>query len=140
MNLTDIEVIPNFNNNIREGLKFSLQFVKTSSNIIIIKPIGSINIYNAAYFQDRINMIIDHGYTQLVFNMADIKYVSATGIGSFMHILNSVKKYGGNIALVEMQYQVLEVFQLPGFAGSFTIYSDISSAVLSFDGSEVTGG
>lgn len=113
-----------------EGLKCSFEIAETSADTVIIKPVGSINSYNAVYFQNKMEKLIDTGFKYLVFDMRNTKYVSAVGIGSFIHILERLKVNGGAITLNGMQNQVIEVFQLPGFAEYFDINLNTRSAVL----------
>ena len=127
MNERESEILKNFSNDIREDLSFALKFISESAVTVIVELNGSITTYNAAYFQEKMNSLVDYGYTTLVFTMSRTKYVSAIGIGSFVHISERVKQYGGYIVLEQMQPQVLEVFQLPGFDHYFTVDETISS-------------
>jgi anti-sigma B factor antagonist len=121
MDIDNTNVIPNFNNESNEDLKFSFQIVEESSKTIIIQPIGRIHTYNANHFEDVINKLIDQGYIDLFFDMSNTSYISAVGIGSFFNLLNRAKSLGGGIILDRIQPHVLEVFNLPGFADIFTI-------------------
>ena len=65
--------------------------------------------------------------------MVETKFVSAMGVSSFVNILKAVSGRGGNIVLVSVRKNVLEVFQLSRFIDLFTIKENIHSAVLSFN-------
>ena len=116
-----------------EDLKCSFEITETSTNEVIIKPVGCINSYNATFFQERMEKVINTGCKHLVFDMSNTKYVSAVGIGSFIHIFEILKMNGGDIVLNNMQKHVVEVFQLPGFAEYFDIDPNANRAVLGAD-------
>ena len=123
MNIDDTKIIPEFKKEWSEDLKLSYQTVDESSVTIIISPIGSIHTYNAGHFEEDVNKLINQGYIQLFFDMSNTIYISALGIGTFLNILNRVKSLGGDIVLDRMLPNVLEVFNLPGFAKAFKITS-----------------
>jgi len=121
MNINDTKIIPELNLARSEELKLSYQTVDESPVTIIVKPLGSIATYNAKHFEEVINELIDQGYIYLFFDMSNTVYVSAFGIGTFLNILKRVKNIGGDIVLDRVLPNVLEVFNLPGFADVFTI-------------------
>ena len=133
MNAINVEFAPKFNEDIRDDLKLSLYPDTESADIIVINLIGQIDTYSSSYFQNKIETVINYGYTRIVFNMAETKFVSAMGVSSFVNLLKTISGRGGHIALVSVRKNVLEVFKLSRFVSLFTIKEDIHSAVLSFD-------
>ena len=121
MNINDTKLYPGLKKMCVEELKLSFQTVDESAVTIIIKPIGSINTYNASHFEEEVNELINQGYIHLFFDMSNTRYVSASGIGSFLNILQRVKSFGGDIVLDRILPHVLEVFNLPGFENLFPI-------------------
>ncbi len=102
-----------------EDQRCSFNLTESTDDSVTVKTYGSINSDNAGYFQEQMEKLIDDGIKNIVFDMSDTEYVSAAGIGSFIHLFESVKKIGGSIVMNSMQSRVIEVFQLPGFADYF---------------------
>ena len=112
-----------------ENLHCSFHPVEGYQGTILIEPRGIINTYNVVHFKERLNLLIKHGYTNLIFDMKNIEYISAVGVGLFIQILSSIRKEGGDIVLAGLQNSVLDVFNLLGFSGFFTIRTNIESAM-----------
>ncbi|MFW5796909.1 MAG: anti-sigma factor antagonist [Spirochaetota bacterium] len=89
---------------------------------------GYIDTYNSHQFQRRISQIIDSGYRRLVFHCGGLAYISSTGIGTFVAFLKVLEGKDGDIALVQVQPKVYEVFQILGFSEFFAFADDIDHA------------
>ncbi|MFO8064856.1 MAG: STAS domain-containing protein [Spirochaetota bacterium] len=84
---------------------------------------GYIDTYNSNSFQRQVTRAIERGYRRLVFHCSGLAYVSSTGIGSFVAFLKQLEGKDGDIALVQVQPKVYEVFQILGFS-EFFVFSD----------------
>ena len=122
-------LVPGFNDEHDDSLKISLEKVDDVPNGISIYLNGYIDTYNSAFFQKRVNKIVETGFVNLIFNCAALNYVSSTGIGSFTAFLKLVKPKGGDVVLLEIQPKVYEVFQLLGFSQFFNIKDSMGDAV-----------
>lgn len=133
MNAINPEFISRMNKTTRDDLKLTLSPVPEFSRIIVIELAGQIDTYSSTYLENQIDMVLDYGYTEIIFEITDTKFVSAMGLCSLKSIQKKIIGHGGSFVLTGMQQNVLEVFQLSKFIGLFTIKEDIHSAVLSFD-------
>ncbi len=124
MNLNDTD------NN--KDLHCSFLPVEGTTDTMIIEPRGIINTYNVVPFKEQLDLLVKRGYINLVFDLTDIDYISAVGVGLFIQLLSKTRKSGGDIILTNLQNSVIDVFNLPGFSGFFTISSDIESALNGF--------
>ncbi|MCR5606277.1 MAG: STAS domain-containing protein [Treponema sp.] len=123
------DLVPGFNDEHDDSLKITLGKIDGVNNGIVIYLNGYIDTYNSAFFQKRVNKIVEAGFVNLIFNCASLSYVSSTGIGSFTSFLKLVKPKGGDIVLLEIQPKVYEVFQLLGFSQFFNIKDTREEAV-----------
>ena len=103
MNAINAEFAPKFNEDIKDDLKLSVCPDTGSADILIIDLAGQIDAYSSSYFQNKIETIINYGYSKIVFNMVETKFVSAMGVSSFVNILKAVSGRGGNIVLVSVR-------------------------------------
>lgn len=127
--MNDAEIIQSFDSEKDKSLKIQLQKVDNLEKCIIILLSGYVDTYNSTFFQKRISTLIDSGYVQIIFNCANLDYVSSTGIGSFTAFLKAVKPKNGDIVLLSLQPKVYEVFQLLGFASFFNIHDSLDASI-----------
>ncbi len=126
------DIVPGFNEEKDDSLRITLERPEESSACIILYLNGYIDTYNSAFFQKRVQAVVEAGYANLIFNCAALNYVSSTGIGSFTAFLKLVKPKGGDIVLLDIQPKVYEVFQLLGFSQFFNIKDNLSDAIAFF--------
>ena len=126
---TNDDIISGFDNDKATDLKIGLSLVEGFPKIIVVALRGYIDTYNSVFFQKQINRAISSGYSQIIFDLEGISYVSSTGIGSFTAFLKSVKPMSGDIVLIHVQPKVYEVFQLLGFAQFFNLKGSIEESV-----------
>jgi anti-anti-sigma factor len=115
-----------------EGIKIVLKPVEDLPHCLIINLSGYIDTYNSRAFQKKINLAMEAGFTQLVFNCGELNYVSSTGIGAFTAFLKREKTHDGDVVLTALQPSVAEVFQLLGFSQFFTIKENVDVALDGF--------
>jgi len=112
--ITDLSIIP--------------ALVESSKGLIKIELTGSINTNNNSFFQNKMDELIDRGFKCFIFDMSKINYVSAMGIGVFIHIYERLSIDGGTLILNKLQNNVLDVLDLPGFSEFFHVDLDNKSA------------
>ena len=106
---------------IKDSLRIYLEKDPNDPNIIEMNLKGFLDTYNSSDFQREVNKIIESGTVKILFNCAELNYVSSTGIGAFTAFLKILKQKNGDLVLVSLQPKVLEVFQLLGFSKFFNI-------------------
>lgn len=132
MNTNNNNIVPGFDDDRDESLKFSLEKINSIQNGIFVYLNGYIDTYNSNFFQKKITKIIETGFINIIFNCSALNYVSSTGIGSFTSLLKMLRPKGGDIVLLEIQPKVYEVFQLLGFSQFFNIKDSTEEAITFF--------
>jgi anti-anti-sigma factor len=127
--MSNNDIVPGFDNERDESLDIKLENVPDIEGGLILTLNGRIDTDNSAYFQKHIQKLAEAGFMRLIFNCADLNYVSSTGIGSFTSFLKLLKPRGGDLVLLEIQPKVYEVFQLLGFSQFFAIKKSLEEAV-----------
>ncbi len=103
-------------------LKFG--FEDRYKGFLVIAVSGVIDTYTVNMFQKQIETVISNGHVRLVFNLEDTSFVTGSGVGAFVSLLKKVRSLGGEIILINMGYQALDIFQLLGITDLFTIIMD----------------
>jgi anti-anti-sigma factor len=132
--MTNNEIVPGFDDEKDESLKIRLQDVTELKGCLVLYLTGYIDTYNSNIFQKRVQKAIEKGFVYLIFHCGGLNYVSSTGIGSFTAFLKAVKPRNGNLALLDIQPKVYEVFQLLGFSQFFNIRESLDDAINFFRG------
>lgn len=126
------EIIPHFNGEDNKELNISLFKVNNHDDILIINLSGYIDTYNTQFLLVQINKVFIK-YTNIIFNLSGINYISSTGIGAFTQFLKIIKNKNGNMALIRVQSKVYDVFKLLGFINFFNIKDSLESALKIFN-------
>jgi anti-anti-sigma factor len=127
--MSNNDIVPGFNDEIDKNLNIKLENVSGIKGCLILILNGRIDTDNSVYFQKHVQKLVEAGFTRLIFNCADLNYVSSTGIGSFTSFLKALKPRGGDLVLLEIQPKVDEVFQILGFSQFFVIKKSLDEAI-----------
>jgi len=85
---------------------------------------GRIDSMSSPEIDRLIKELILSGERRLVANFEGVNYISSAGLRVFLFAQKQLKKVEGEIILLKISPNVLEVFQVSGFAQIFTILAD----------------
>ena len=124
--------IPNFGTEKNDYLQLTLEGIDGFESACVVHLDGFIDTYNSSFFQTKVTKVIAFNYKALIFDCANLSYVSSTGIGAFINLWKAIRLRGGNFVFLNVQSKVMEVFQLLGFSKSFTFANTMDEAVAAF--------
>jgi anti-anti-sigma factor len=86
--------------------------VTREDNKTVVRPSGD-NIVAATLPELRLKLrcMVDEGVRDLVVDLADINMVDSSGIGLLISAHNSLRKLGGQLALIHASADLLELFR-----------------------------
>jgi anti-sigma B factor antagonist len=97
-----------------------LQKDKTKTGATTVKLSGSLDTATAPELERRLSPILAAPIQDVVFDLADLQFISSAGLRVFANARKVVKVRGGQASFIRMQPQILEVFaiiqSLPGVA------------------------
>lgn len=125
--------IPGFEDGYDKNLKFQLDIIPEVPRSIVVFIKGSIDNYNAGYFNDKVEAILQSRYINITFKCALLEYISSSGIGVFAKFHSALKERGGNLVFMDLQPKVREVFQLLGFTNFFNIKASMPEVIEFFN-------
>jgi anti-sigma B factor antagonist len=126
------DVVKGFDEGKEESLKIRLEKIDQVPGCLVLHLTGYIDAYNHNYFQKRVAMAVDAGFTRLIFGMRGISFIGSTGVGGLVSLMNSLRRKTGDVVLQEMQPRVYEVFQLLGFHQYFAVTDGIEESIARF--------
>lgn len=102
------------------------------NSIPVIDIIGEVDLYNTKEIKDLIDQMIKEGKYQMVLNLASVPFMDSSGIGTLVTGMYRLKKYHGNLKIVNIMGSVAKVFKMTGMDDHLEIFNDEEAATNSF--------
>ena len=129
------DIVQRFDDRPCEGLEIALARIQDLEGGLLLSLAGSVDNASWRCFRERITRALDNGFIRLVFDLSGLRFIGGgSGLGSFTHILRDAQQRGGNVALVNLQPNILEQFQLLGFSPFFNVRDTLDEAVAFLSG------
>jgi anti-anti-sigma factor len=112
-----ITKLEQYNNN-EYDLKIHGEYDKAKPEKLVVKPVGNIESYNAEIFSKAVlETLQDYNTTikNVTINLEEVPYMSSTGIGSILQILNYVNQYKMKLHICNINEKIQETLNLIGF-------------------------
>jgi anti-anti-sigma factor len=91
-----------------------------NAGAITVKLSGSLDTATAPELEKQLAPVLDGGARDIVFDLAQLKFISSAGLRVFSLTRRTLKERGGQASFINMQPQIQEVFEiiksLPGVA------------------------
>lgn len=86
---------------------------------LTVAPAGRLDTITAPEFEAKVGEILN-GVSDLVLDMTNVEYVSSAGLRVILNLQKTMFKQG-QMKLIGVNENVMEVFEITGFAGVFKI-------------------
>jgi anti-anti-sigma factor len=102
--------------------------VEKIGSVQVMCPHGRLDLVAVAEFERALINRIEAGETRLLIDGSDLRYVSSSGLGSFV---NAAKTLGdrGTVTFANLSQHVNRVFEMVGFHNIFQIYASREEAL-----------
>jgi len=97
-------------------------------NVARVAPQGRLDTFTVAAFEQTLTEQLDAGRVRLVVDLADVTYVSSSGLRALLSARRRARSAGGDVALCNMAPRVREIFEMVGFVSLFNIYASVQEA------------
>jgi len=87
---------------------------------------GSLDTATAPELERQMAPILARSVLSVVFDLADLKFVSSAGLRVFSMVRKQLKERGGQVAFVNMQPQIAEVFEIIKALPGMTVFKDLA--------------
>jgi anti-anti-sigma factor len=125
----DHEMFPEIDNGACDSLKIELRRVEGVANGLAFMLKGQVDTYSSLFFHRTGTKAIEAGFTNLIFLLEGVDYISSMGVGAFMQLQKAAKEKGGDIAMVNMQPKVTEIFELMCLESFFCCTDSLDEAI-----------
>ena len=95
------------------------------SGAVTINLIGSLDTATAPELERQLAATLGGSVKDLVFDLAQLKFISSAGLRVFASTRKTMKERGGQTSFVHMQPQILEVFEIIKSLPGVAIFKDV---------------
>ena len=85
---------------------------------------GNLDNSTVSLLQSKLSPIVESKPSHLVFDLADLKYVTSAGMREFFLAAKQLKPGGGHVSFVNLQPQIKEVFEIMGSLPLIRVFTD----------------
>lgn len=94
--------------------------------IIVLTPIGDIDIYSAAAFKESLLDVIGVGWRHVLLDLTTVPLIDSTGLGVLVSAAKKARR--GGIAIVCRDESMRLIFEVVGFDRLFAVFNDRAEA------------
>jgi anti-sigma B factor antagonist len=96
----------------------------------LVKVTGRVDSFTAPKLAEVMEAITDSGRFKIVFDMAELEYMSSAGLRVLISTQKTCKRYNrGEIVLACVPQRIYDALDLAGFIPLFKFYDEVTAAV-----------
>ena len=104
-----------------------------ANGVCVISLRGDISAETVNDYKTKIDGIITSSVKNYIMDFQDITYLNSIGVGAIAATLKKVKKFQGNIKLVNVSPAVQELFEMTRLTKVFEIFDNEEDAIKSYE-------
>ena len=93
---------------------------------VTVKLTGSLDTATAPELERQLSPVLAGPVKDLVFDLAQLKFISSAGLRVFQMVRKQLKERGGQASFVHMQPQIQEVFEIIKALPGVAIFKDMA--------------
>ncbi len=93
---------------------------------VTVKLTGSLDTATAPELERQLAPVLGGPVKDLLFDLAGLKFISSAGLRVFAVARKQLKEHGGQVSFVNMQPQILEVFEIIKALPGVAIFKDVA--------------
>jgi anti-anti-sigma factor len=93
---------------------------------------GRIDTHGARKLDETLQAAVSKKEYRLVLDMAEVSYISSSGLRTLATIVTKCREPGGDLKLVALSPKVLRVLRIIGFDRFFSLYNTLEEAISDF--------
>lgn len=105
-------------------IEISLQ--QASNNLKVLNLKGRIDGLSSPDLEKEFEKLTSSGERVIAIDFSYVTYVSSAGLRTFLQTQKTLKKIGGELILISIPENILEVFKISGFINLFKIVKNLS--------------
>lgn len=102
---------------------------ETRGDVAILRPVGRLDSATSPELERTVLDRLDSGCRRMVFDLADMDYVSSAGLRVILLAGKKLRATEGKLVLAGMREGVRDVFEMSGFLTLFAVTPDLDGAL-----------
>ncbi|PKK83290.1 MAG: hypothetical protein CVT49_09325 [candidate division Zixibacteria bacterium HGW-Zixibacteria-1] len=115
-----------------ENIKLSVSESGRDDNISVVRVDGVIDTLTATELEEVLDKLVKRGRYGIILDLAGVDYISSAGWGIFISRIKEIRDNSGDIKLVNMVPNVMEIYELLEFDNILSAYDSIGAARTAF--------
>ena len=111
-------------------MPLEIQIQRNSANpqagAVTVKLSGSLDTATAPELEQQLTPVLAENIKDLVFDLAQLKFISSAGLRVFSMVRKQLKERGGKAGFVHMQPQIQEVFEIMKSLPGVAVFKDVA--------------
>jgi stage II sporulation protein AA (anti-sigma F factor antagonist) len=103
------------------------------ADVVVFALSGRLDVTSAKHFEDKILTEIESGDRRFVIDLAQLNYISSSGLRVLYRVSAKLKEKGGRIVLCRLSDDVRRVFDIVDRAGDFRVFITRDEAIENLD-------
>ncbi len=112
-----------------EGLNIK---VTDKGDIKVVSCQGYIDTTTSSLLENKMAELIQGKKYKIIMDLGEVDYISSAGWGIFISEIKNIRKNKGDLKLVNMKQEVMEIFELLDFTNILEYYKNTDEAVKKF--------
>jgi anti-sigma B factor antagonist len=112
-----------------EGLNVN---VVDKGNIKVLLCKGFIDTTTSSLLEAKMSEMLQGKNYRIIIDLGEVDYISSAGWGIFISEIKNIRKNKGDLKLVNMKPEVMEIFELLDFTNILEYYKSLDEAVKKF--------
>ena len=93
-------------------MELTVRLKQTKPGIVTLSLVGKIDAENYVILDREIGRVLTEPVKTLILDMQGVDFITSAGIGTIVKAKTSLKRKGGDIAMINLQPQVKTVFEI----------------------------
>jgi anti-sigma B factor antagonist len=107
----------------------NLEQKKINGHCVLFVHDLRIDAHNSSELKTTLLHLLEQGETHIIVQLEDVRFIDSSGLGALLSGHKNAITKSGRLALVNVQKQVLSMFELTRLNRVFEIYADVDEAL-----------
>jgi anti-anti-sigma factor len=116
-----------------EGIDIQIDHIGALKDIALFRVNGYVDTTTSPELQKTLTQSIEAGLIHYIIDLSSVHYVSSAGWGVFVGEIRNLRENGGDLKIVQMTPEVIEVFEMLEFNRILSNYDSLEEAVDDYD-------
>jgi len=105
--------------------------IETVPTARVLRFVGDLDATNVEKALNHVTELFEAGYTKLIADFKQLRYVNSTGLGILLHISRAAREKKGCFKIANINENVYEIIEIIGATSLLEIYDDLDRAIAS---------